>query len=139
MLFAVYPVHPLRAGFASAAFQQRAQTPVTVARLLLRHGDQLAAQLGVVVRPRLISVGGPIHGHELAGFPFRVRKFAHHERHILPWAYKLQPFFRITAFSASLSRLRSATMCFRRRFSSSSSFSRRPSLPSMPPYLLFQV
>jgi hypothetical protein len=35
----------------------------------------------------------------------RVMKLTYHERSILPSTYKLQPFFRITAFHASLSRL----------------------------------
>src|SRR2546423_2652873 len=91
-----------------------------------------------MVRSRLIPVGASIHGHELAGFASRVMKLAHHQRDILPLTYKLQPFFRITALSASLSRLRSATMCLSRRFSSSTSLSRRAPLTSLSPYLLFQ-
>ena len=39
------------------------------------------------------------------------------ERHVLPAAYELHPFFVITALSTSRSRLKSATRCFRRRFS----------------------
>src|SRR5207244_5402459 len=108
------------------------------ARFLPRQRDQFAAQLSVVIRTRLIPVRGPVHGYELAGLAFRILKLAHHERHILPQTYKLQPFFRITAFSASLSRLRSATMCFRRRFSSSTCLSRCASLTSRPPYFDFQ-
>ena len=82
VFFAVYAVHPLRAGWAPAAFQQRAQTPVAVARFLPRQGDQFAAQLSVVIRTRLIPIRGPIHGYELAGLAFRILKLAPHERHI---------------------------------------------------------
>jgi hypothetical protein len=52
---------------------------------------------------------------------------------------KLQPFFRKTAFNASRSRLRSATSCFSRRFSSSTCRSRCASLTSSPPYFNFQL
>lgn len=54
-------------------------------------------------------------------------------------AGKLQPFFWITDFSASLSRLRSATSCFSRRFSSSSLFSRCASATYMPPNFDFHL
>jgi hypothetical protein len=45
--------------------------------------------------------------------------------------------FRIISFSAWLSRVRSATRCLRRLFSSSSCRSRRSSLTSSPPYRAF--
>src|SRR5580704_15723447 len=45
----------------------------------------------------------------------------------------------MTAFITSLSRLRSATICFRRRFSSSSCLRRLASLTCIPAYLLFQA
>src|SRR5437868_10815087 len=115
------------------------QSPVSIAQLLPGDLDQILPQLLVVVRLRLITVAAPIQFDELAGCAFAVLVFLHQQTHAPPLAYKLQPFFRITAFNASLSRLRSATMCFSRRFSSSSSFSRRASFTSSPPNLLFQV
>jgi hypothetical protein len=51
---------------------------------------------------RTVSATASIYRYQLAGFAFRVMKLVHHQRHILSSAYKLQPFFRITAFSASL-------------------------------------
>src|SRR6185312_15419464 len=63
----------------------------------------------------------------------------HHQRHVPPYAYKLQPFFRMTVFSAALSRLRSATNCFSCRFSSSRARNRLASLTSIPPYFDFQL
>jgi hypothetical protein len=67
------------------------------------------------------------------------RMLGHNERHIPPGFYKLQPFFLMTVVSASLSRLRSATSPFSRRFSSSSDLSRFASLTSIPPYFDFQL
>src|SRR6185312_12089171 len=63
----------------------------------------------------------------------------HHQRHVPPYAYKLQPFFRMTVFSAALSRLRSATNCFNCLFSSSRARNRLASLTSIPPYFDFQL
>ena len=53
--------------------------------------------------------------------------------------YELQPFFRITACSASLSRLRSATSRVSRVFSSRSCFSSCPWLASSPPDFAFHA
>lgn len=50
------------------------------------------------------------------------------ERDVVPQTYKLHSFFRITAFKASRSRLRSATRYLSRQFSSSNSFNRSASL-----------
>src|SRR5947208_4924238 len=139
MLFTVNPINALRTRRKPTPLQQHAEPPVTISRTLSSQRDQLVPQHRVVVGSRLISIAGTIHAHELASLALAVAILGNHQRHILPATYKLQPFFRITAFSASRSRLRSATMCFSRRFSSSSSFNRRASLTSRPPYLLFQV
>src|ERR1051325_3682638 len=101
--------------------------------------DQFLPQRGVRIRLRLVSITTTIHLQQLAGPALAHMALLHRQRHILPLAYKLQPFFRITTLSASLSRLRSATICFSRRFSSSSSRSRRASLTSIPPYFDFHV
>src|SRR5262249_61250244 len=47
-------------------------------------------------------------------------------------------FFATTAFNAWMSSVCSATMCFSRRFSSSSCLRRCISLSSIPPYFAFQ-
>src|SRR6185503_8674812 len=51
----------------------------------------------------------------------------------------LESFFSMMSFSTSCSRLRFAYICFRRRFSSSSSFIRFTSLILIPPYLAFHL
>src|SRR5215208_4000906 len=51
----------------------------------------------------------------------------------------LESFFSIISFRTSCSRLRFAYICFRRRFSSSSSFIRFTSLMLIPPYLAFHL
>ena len=95
--------------------------------------EEFLAQIRVAVRPRLIAVTRSIHSQQLAGRALALSKLRRHERHLFPQLGKLHPFFRITALSISLSRLRSATSCFSRRFSSSICRSRAASLTSMPP------
>src|SRR5204863_6789475 len=79
-----------------------------------------------------------IHAVELASVAFAQVEFLHRERHVLSSAYELHAFFEITALSTSRSRLKSATRCFSRRFSSSCR-SRLASLTCMPPYLPFHA
>lgn len=54
-------------------------------------------------------------------------------------ALGLRSLFEMSAFSAWLSRLRSATICFSRRFSSSSCFNFFASLTVIPPHFAFQL
>jgi hypothetical protein len=94
------------------------------------------------VRFDCIPVACAVQVQQLASLALAVPVLGHHERHVPPHAHKLHPFFRSTAFSASLSRLRSATIVFSRRFSSSSSLSRLASFTSRPLYfarLLYNV
>src|SRR5262249_12810647 len=107
--------------------------------MLPRQFHQLLAQLRVVIRPRFVSIAAAIHIDELAGLALGHLVVLDGERHVRPQAGKLHPFFRTMPFSASLSRLRSATNCFSRRFSSSSALGRGASLTSIPPYFDFQV
>jgi len=62
--------------------------------------------------------------HQLASPPLARTKSGPQISHLDPYPCELQPFFRITACSMSLSRLRSATSFFSRRFSSSNCRSR---------------
>src|SRR5581483_11218863 len=59
--------------------------------------------------------------------------------HFLLALYELHPFFSITAFSISLSRLKSATSFFNRPFSSSSCRNRCASPTLIPPYFAFHA
>src|SRR5450432_3929179 len=135
----VQPIHALRARAESSLSRQRVQSPVPVAWFLTRQIHNLLAKRRVVIRPRLVTITAAIDCDQLAGPTFAHPELLTGERHIGPHAGKLHPFFRITAFSTSLSRLRSATRCFSRRFSSSRPLSRCASLTSMPPYFDFQV
>ena len=63
----------------------------------------------VSIRPRLISVCRAVYFEELASVALTESMLGHNQRHIPPGTHKLQPFFRMTVVSASLSRLRSAT------------------------------
>src|SRR5258708_33699163 len=122
-----------------APLQQRMQSPLSVPRLLPGQFDKGFPQLHIPVRPRLVTITAPIHSQQLAGPALTHLEPFTGECHVLPHTGKPQPFFWITAFRTSLSRLRSATRCFRRRFSSSSPFSFCASLTSIPPYFDFQV
>ena len=99
---------------------------------------QPCAQLFVVVRSRPIAVAGTVQSQQAADAAFAHRKTCDEKPCIVASRYRLQPFFSITVFSAILSRLRSATSVFSRRFSSSSSLSRLSWLTSRPAYFDFQ-
>jgi hypothetical protein len=100
---------------------------------------QFLAQFRVPVRPRLVPIAGSPQAQQLAGPAFAQMKSGRDECNVLSQTGKLQPFFRMTAFSASRSSLRSATNCFNRGFSSSIYRRRCASLPSRLPYFDFQL
>src|SRR5581483_5635698 len=135
----VQPVHAFHVHRPALSGQHRPQTPVAIARLLSRQVEQRLPQLGVAVRSGVVTVTGAVHFQKPASLPLADAIFRHRERHVPPRAHKLHPFFRITPFSTSRSRLRSATISFRRRFSSSSARNRLASETSMPPYFDFQL
>jgi hypothetical protein len=58
---------------------------------------------------------------------------------VRPLVYELHPFFAISAFNISLSRLRSTTSFFNFVFSSRNCFASCASLTSIPPYFAFQA
>src|ERR1043166_2800330 len=107
--------------------------------MLPRQRHQCFSELLIFVRLCFVAICRAVHTEEPAGMTFAQLILIHQLSDIPPRAYKLQPFFRITDFSASLSRLRSATISFSRRFSSSSVRSFFASLTSMPLYFDFQL
>src|SRR3954453_8407276 len=119
--------------------QKHSQPPISKAWSLPRQFRQPCPQFPISVRLWLVTVGAAIQAIELASAALAQAILLHRERHVLPAAYELHPFFEITALRTSRSRLRSATRCFRRRFSSSSCRSRLASLTCMPPYLPFHA
>src|SRR5947209_7836263 len=135
----VEPVDALHIHLPPLPHQQRPQPAVAIPGVLPRHGQQRLTELRVSIRPRLIPVRRAVHFQELASVALAERMLGHYQRHVPPGAHKLQPFFRMTVVSASLSRLRSATKPLSRRFSSSSAFRRLASLTSMPPNFDFQL
>ena len=96
---------------APLPLQQRPQPPIAIARMLPGQRQQCLTELRVAVRPRLILVCRAVHFQELASVALAESMLGHYQRHVPPGTHKLQPFFRITVVSASLSRLRSATRC----------------------------
>ena len=112
------------------------QPAITVARLLSCQMHQRFSQPGVAVRPWFVPIARPLHLQQLADRALAQPELGRDERHVSSKTGKLQPFFRITAFSASPCRLSSATSNLRRRFSSYIAFSRCASLTSSAELLL---
>jgi hypothetical protein len=105
-------------------------------------GRQLAqprAQLFVALRSGPVAATGAIQLQQPTGAPFAHLISFDEQPRVVASRYRPQPFFSITAFSATLSRLRSATSVFSRRFSSSTSLSRFNSLTSSPAYFDFHA
>src|SRR5579863_6087779 len=135
----VDPKQPLMIHRFAAPFQQHAQPAVAKPRLLSRQFRKPRTQFRVAILSRLVPVAAAVHVVELASAALAQAKLLLRERHVLPGAYELQPFFAMIAFIASLSRLKSATMSFNRRFSSSSCRNRLASFTCMLAYLFFHA
>src|ERR1035437_891715 len=115
--------------------QHRVQPPISEPSTHHRQLAQLLPQLVVrLADRRLIPARSPHHHQQPAGAPFA--DLHHRTRH----CYRFSPsprayhFFDSTACNACLSSIRSATICFNFRFSSSNCFSRCVSLTPIPPY-----
>lgn len=95
---------------------------------------------GSLVRPPgLVVVAGCVKTDGSTGLPYRHAPIDAHPGHDLSKTPRLQIFRRITSCNISRSNVRSATVFFRRVFSSSSAFNRRISSGSRPPYFFFQL
>src|ERR1051325_2446867 len=136
--FPVHAIHFLVVHVQAFFFQLQLQAPVSPLRLLPRRFQQARAQL-FVVPPARIPLARLRHVQQLADPPLAHQKLAPQPAHFLLAFYELHPFFSITAFSISLSRLKSATSFFSRPFSSSSCRSRCASPTVIPPYLAFHA
>ena len=92
-----------------------------------RHGGQTAS----MARLR--------HVQQLADPPLAHQKMRVQPAHFRFALYELHPFFSITVFNISLSRLKSATSFFSRPFSSTSRRDRCVSPTVIPPYFAFHA
>src|ERR1700677_442211 len=114
------------------------QTPIPGARLQPRQLDQLPAQrFGAASAP--VAVTRYRHPHQPANPALARCVLVPQPVRVRPLVYELHPFFAITAFSISLSRLRSTTSFFSRAFSSRNCFASCASLTSIPPYCAVQM
>src|SRR5229473_2226474 len=111
--FPVHPIHLLVVHVHPFRFQLQLQPPISPARLLSRRFHQPLAQC-FIVPPAHIPATRLRHAHQPADAPLAHQKMLPQPVHFLPPLYELHPFFSITAFSMSLSRLRSATSFFSR-------------------------
>src|SRR5438128_1057136 len=135
---AVHAVHPLVVHMHPLLLQLHLQAPISPPRLFPRCFHQTLAQR-LIAPPARVPLTRFRHTHQLAEPPLAHQKMRVQPAHSLPALYELHPFFSITAFSMSLSRLRSATSFFSRWFSSSSCFSRWASPTLIPPYFAFHA
>src|SRR3974390_1518461 len=131
-------MHPLVIPSLAVSLQQHLQSPIPEPRFLSRQLHQPPAQLFIAALGR-IPIARRRHPHQTAHAtlahpvlrpqPFRTRAIG----------YEPHPFFAITAFSISRSRLRSTTSFFSRAFSSLNCFASCASLTSIPPYFAFHA
>ncbi len=135
--FAIHPPQSLMVHSLALTLHQHLQPPISIARLLSGQPHQLLAQR-LIGSPRMIAITG-YGNRQQPAYPALTGLVPCAEPVSIRPSVYVRPFFAITAFSISLSRLRSATSRFRREFSSSSDRNRCASLTSRPPYLAFHV
>src|SRR3984957_4792757 len=132
------PMQPLVIHPFSTSSQQNMQPPIPEARLRPRQPHQQRAQ-------RTIPPSCPVaitryrHPHQPANPALARCVLAPQPVRVRPLVYELHPFFAITAFSISLSKLRSTTSFFNLVFSSRNCLASCASLTVMPPYFAFQA
>src|SRR5277367_4860400 len=114
------------------------QSPIPKARFLSRQLHQLRAQWFIAARG-LVAVTRHRHPHQPANPALARCVLQPQPVRVRPLVYELHPFFAISAFSISLSRLRSTTNFFSFVFSSRNCFASCASLTSIPPYFAFQA
>src|SRR5580698_6249303 len=134
----IHPMQPLVVHVLSASLQQHLQSPIPEARLLPRQLHQLRPQR-LIRSQRAVTIRRHRHCHQSAGSPLAEGILLLHLLDSCLQRYELQPFFRITDCSASLSRLRSATSFRSFVFSSRSCLASCAWLTSIPPYFAFQA
>src|SRR6266571_4220105 len=110
------------------------QSPITEAWLLPRQLHQPRSQR-LIGTPALVAIAR--HRHQAARTPLAEGILPAHLLDSRLQGYELQPFFRITDCSASLSKLRSATSFRSFVFSSRNCFASCAWLISIPPYFAF--
>src|SRR6266498_313722 len=133
----IYPMHALVVHSFSASPQQHLQPPIAKARLLPRQLHQPRAQRLIALCP-LVAVTRYRHPHQPANPALADHVPYPQPARVRPLIYELHPFFAITAFSISLSRLRSTTSFFNFVFSSRNCLASCASLTSIPPYFAFR-
>ena len=128
---------PLVIPVVSAAAQRLEELAEAELRLLLCQFRERLDYLLVTLRPRAIAIDGTPKPDGSTGLPLAQPVLLLQLIGKLAPLSQSQSFFAITSFSARFSNDRSAYICLRRRFSSSSSRSRLMSEASMPPYFDF--
>src|SRR6185312_2906150 len=134
----IHPGQPLVIHRCSRSPQQHVQATIPIPRLLPRQLQHLTSQ-GFIRSLALIAIAAHRQRQQPADPALADLVLLPQPARVRPPVYELSPFFAITAFSISRSRLRSATSFFSRPFSSSSCRSRCASFTSRPPYFAFQA
>src|ERR1051325_1312240 len=135
--FPIDPVDALVIHHHSFPPQLPIQTPVAVPRVLCGKLAHPLLQRLAAVPFALVAMGCSPDAHKPAAPPFAHPMCLLQKANDVASCRRLHHFRLTTSFSARLSSVNSATMCFRRRFSSSNSRSRRACDTSMPPYFAF--
>src|ERR1700720_3771874 len=130
-------MHPFVVHHFSASLQQDMQPPISKARFLSRQLHQAYSQ-PFIAPPGSVAITRYRHRHQKTRPPLAEGILSAHLPDSRLQDCELHPFFRITDWSASLSKLKSATNFFRRPFSSRSCFPSGTSFTSIPPYFAFQ-
>src|SRR6516162_6000649 len=119
--FSIDPMQPLVVHLFSTSSQQNMQPSISKPRLLSRQLHQLGPQRLIrALRP--VTIRRHRHPHQPAHPALTGCVFHPQPDRVRPLVYELHPFFAITAFSISLSRLRSTTSFFSFVFSSRNCF-----------------
>jgi len=134
----IHPMHSLVIHCFSRPRQQHMQPPISGPRLLPRQLHQPRPQL-VIRACRLIAVTRYRHRHQPANPALARCVFHPQPTCIRPLVHELHPFFAISAFNISLSKLRSTTSFFKRVFSSRNCLASCASLTVTPPYFAFHA
>ena len=124
--------------FNPVALQSYITLQETESRMFFNKRMQPINQRLIIFWLAIIGICRTRHTHKCTG-PTYTEFLLSQEPYRFSLIVRLPYFFWSTFFTASISRIRLATMCFKRAFSSSRFFMRQTSLTSIPPYLAFQL
>src|SRR5260370_10645630 len=136
---AIHPMHSLVIPAPALPSQPLEQLRKSFLRPPVRQLQKQLDEFPVATRSAPIAVHRSSQAHRLTGPTLGQFMLSSQLPHQFALDRRRYSFFAITSFSARVSSNNSADICFKRRFSSSSSRSRRMSAASIPPYFVFHL